>query len=155
MNILVFSDSHSRTRPMLDIYNRTPVDAIIHLGDYVRDARELMRLTSGVPVYHVAGNCDFNMGAHTLQILELGGAKIMITHGHMYQVKSGLGLITEAAVAKGVNAVFFGHTHIQLLKESRKILLLNPGAVSDYDNSYALVNIENGQINATLLRGNI
>ena len=73
----------------------------------------------------------------------------------MYQVKSGLGLITEAAVAKGVNAVFFGHTHTQLLKESRKVLLLNPGAVSDYDNSYALVNIENGQINATLLRGNI
>ena len=155
MNILIFSDSHSSVTPMLEIYERTDCDAIIHLGDYVRDAKELLRRTSGVPVYHVAGNCDFNIGAHTLQILELEGVKIMITHGHMYQVKSGLGLLLDAAKSHGVKAVFFGHTHRQLLKESKNILMLNPGAVSDCDNSYAFVKIENNEINATLLRGKI
>ncbi|MBR0027078.1 MAG: metallophosphoesterase, partial [Clostridia bacterium] len=40
--ILIFSDTHGYTDPCLSIINNTPrVDAVIHAGDYTRDAEDL------------------------------------------------------------------------------------------------------------------
>ncbi|MBQ7936468.1 MAG: metallophosphoesterase family protein, partial [Clostridia bacterium] len=59
LRFLVFSDTHGVREPMQELYNLYPNDGIIHLGDYIADARWMLSRTAGHPVYQVKGNCDY------------------------------------------------------------------------------------------------
>ena len=58
MKVLVLSDSHSYLDFMTRAVEALRPDAVIHLGDYVNDGRELMEQFPGLPFYQVPGNCD-------------------------------------------------------------------------------------------------
>lgn len=144
MELLVFSDSHGWTEGMqaaLRAQIRRPT-LILHLGDCASDTEALQ--AQGIPVLCVRGNCDwasFAAGYSEEVCFEELGHKILMTHGHRYGVKSGLGgLITHAATL-GADIVLFGHTHVPYEEcipagetvgatvLTRPMYLLNPGSI--------------------------
>lgn len=150
MRILVLSDSHGNSARMRALYRDGNWNAVIFLGDGSRDADELADITGGIPVYRVKGNCDmFMCDAPEIQYIFLGGKKIMLTHGHLYSVKSGLMRLSLAAREQGADAVLFGHTHNQFIDESENLLILNPGSIAA--GCYATLEIGE-RIKATLCR---
>lgn len=106
------------------------IDYLLHGGDHYQDAKELSKTTT-VPVEAVVGNCDwFNLGGVEEMVLEYEKVKILLTHGHLYRVKSGYELLLERAVQLGVTVAVFGHTHQALQVWQKGVLLFNPGSLS-------------------------
>lgn len=104
-------------------------DAVIHLGDVVRDAEELERRYPSLPVIKVRGNCDYDVfDLPEQRVLELGGVRFLVSHGHRYGVKSGLLRYWMAARENQVDVALFGHTHCAYCEEKSGIYLLNPGS---------------------------
>ena len=131
MKILVFSDSHGHLSRVMEFYNKTRCQAVIFLGDGLRDAQNLYSVSGSVPVYMVCGNCDFFAGGTPdMQLLELEGRRVLITHGHRQNVKSGLLELKSAALRSHADIALFGHTHQSVLTEQDGLLLANPGAAS-------------------------
>ena len=92
----------------------------------------------------VCGNCDFFAGGTPdTQLLELEGRRVLITHGHRQNVKSGLLELKSQALRSHADIVLFGHTHQSLLTEQDGLLLANPGAASC--GKYAVLTL-NGKI---------
>lgn len=152
MRFLILSDTHGVRAPMKELYDRYPLDGVIHLGDHIADARWLLERTNGHPVYRVVGNCDIGERGYEQQLLELGGVKVLMFHGHRYGVKSGYGAALAAARSMGAQVVLFGHTHIPFMETRDGILMLNPGSLRNPDREYAILEIENGKAKGVLLQ---
>jgi putative phosphoesterase len=153
MKIAVFSDSHGRTDGMVKaVYDCSP-DLIVHLGDYFKDAEELKKEFPQTALRAVRGNCDFLSSTPEAITINVGDAKIFITHGHRYGVKSGLGPLIREALSLNANIVIFGHTHISYYEASSGIHVLNPGTAggSRQAPSYALVEIDKAGISCVIL----
>ena len=76
-------------------------DAIVHLGDHVSDAEELSYALDLIDFYMVRGNCDFGAQAPETILTELGGARLFLTHGHLFGVKSGMSRLKLEADLRG------------------------------------------------------
>ena len=151
MKVLVISDSHRRRSTMeavCELCARPGApDMIVHLGDYISDAR-YVRQRVKQRVIAVPGNCDWGDEGPEEIIERLGGADVLICHGHTLRVKQSLlSLVCRAREAE-VRAALFGHTHAPLMEFEEGILLLNPGALQD--GRYALLDITGGEIRAGL-----
>ncbi|OGU13149.1 MAG: hypothetical protein A2076_07700 [Geobacteraceae bacterium GWC2_53_11] len=149
MKVLVISDTHGNVNCAFIAHSRCePVDALIHLGDGCGDA-DLLREVLGIPVINVAGNCDPTSGAPRERVWECEGKRLLLTHGDIYQVKSGLERLRQRAQEIGVDAALFGHTHQSLLESNSGLLLLNPGTLANHGShrSYAVVHISPEGIN--------
>lgn len=130
MKLLVISDSHGSYEKMYTLFKSGNYRGVIFLGDGLRDAERLYDDSYGVPVYRVAGNCDFSLGNTLLeQIIEIGGKKILITHGHKYSVKNGYHLLFEIAKKRQVDMALCGHTHVQYYEKRDNVIVANPGAL--------------------------
>lgn len=151
LRFLIFSDTHGLREPMLELYKLYPNDGIIHLGDYIADARWMMNHTMGHPVYQVKGNCDFGAEGLEDQLLELGGVKILMMHGHRSQVKSGYGGALAEAKRRGAQVLLFGHTHIPFMEERDGVFMMNPGSLRNPNREYGIIEIENGKAKGALL----
>lgn len=150
MKILVFSDSHGDVQAMLRGVERFAPDAVIHLGDHIRDARQLQKSLGTKPFYCVPGNCDFgNNEAEVLQF-SLGGVKFYITHGHCHGVKFSPLRAVLAAQEADADILCFGHTHCQLYQMHSGLHVLNPGACGGVNPKCALITIEHGAIQCAL-----
>jgi putative phosphoesterase len=138
------------------------VERILHAGDWTQPfALELLLRLA--PVDGVAGNNDGpelheRFGTH--RILELGGTRIGLTHGHL-----GPGATTPARAqrafaaepAGSLAAIVFGHSHIPLVERRPDgTWLVNPGSPTDRRRqplySWALLTIEDGAVSAATLR---
>ena len=53
MKVAVFSDTHGVTIPMVNAVKEAAPDALVHLGDYERDAEALLREFPDIPLYRV------------------------------------------------------------------------------------------------------
>lgn len=144
MKLLVFSDSHGETGPMLRAAREKRPDALAHLGDHTRDALALRRAFPELPLWSVRGNCDWDdrRTPESAQF-ELGGVSVFACHGHRYGVKTGLDALLNAGYFSGAKLVLFGHTHDALCERIGELLLLNPGSAR---RTYAEVEIEAGEI---------
>ena len=92
MRVLVVSDSHGMIGRLENILMAAeaegPLDAVIHLGDGYCDLDEFAQ--NGLPPrYQVAGNCDLGRDGQQ-EIITLSGARLLLTHGHRYQVRQGV-----------------------------------------------------------------
>lgn len=147
IRILVMSDSHGSVENVNWALQRNPtVDWIFHLGD---GAGEQMLLRSGKAASAcVAGNCDWYSNAPDELKLEIGGARFLLTHGHRYSVKMRLDTLAYAAEAAGAKIALFGHTHRQVNIDAGGVMLVNPGSIRN--GYYALLTVENGEINVIL-----
>lgn len=158
MKILVVSDTHGRLTKLENLLKRyEDLDILVHLGDYIRDARTLAERTD-LPVLAVAGNCDgfaLYCEDEETEVLETPAGRIFLTHGHRYSVKRGVDKLLYKAAAVGARAVFFGHTHRPYIEEIDGVLVVNPGSLEEprdlEPGSYALVEADEEGISASIL----
>lgn len=131
MRLLIVSDTHGRLSHIREALSRmADVDMLIHLGDYEEDAMTLSE-EYGLDVISVPGNmdgCGDREEGDRVLVTEWGN--ILLTHGHLYDVKWDSTRLLYAAEENGCRAVFFGHTHAALYEERDGITLLNPGSAA-------------------------
>ena len=143
MKIFVISDTHGKTSKVTEVWSKlTNVDLVIHLGDYIEDAKNLERELETEVVW-VKGNMDGSYSSEDYRILETEYGNLLLTHGHMDNVKrSPLNLIYRAQEL-GCKAVLFGHTHRPAYEAVTGLYLVNPGSLSmprdGSDGSYAIL----------------
>lgn len=128
MKVAVVSDTHRYSNELNDILKLIQnTDVLIHLGDNVEDAEKLKNGYLG-KVINVKGNCDFTNKISSEALEDIDGLKVLITHGHKYNVKTGLLALRYRAKELGVDIVLFGHTHQALEIYEEGILYVNPGS---------------------------
>ena len=151
MKILVFSDSHGRLGLMLDAVEKERPQRVFFLGDNYRDGEDLASAYPDLPVDMVRGNCDFCPGPDEL-LVEAGGVRFLLTHGHRYHAKSGTDRLVEAGKEMGAAVVCFGHTHEALNMTDRGVWLFNPGTAGGIHNrpGYGVIVAENGKFQSFL-----
>ncbi len=165
MTILILSDTHKnkdRLRRVLELHR--DVDAVIHLGDGCGDFTGIE--VGDIPLYRVRGNCDEednNFGTlKDEEILDIGGVRILMTHGHHLGVKFGLAKAASYAVSKDADILLYGHTHVpreiclgageragvRLLE--KPLHIFNPGSLGKPRDgqkpSFGVLTIRDGQI---------
>ena len=130
MRIGVMSDSHGNMRAVIEaVAKMGHVDLYLHAGDHYQDALVLAQHVS-VPVVGVGGNCDLMMSTPRQHIGEYEGHKLLLIHGHQYNVKSGTSKILAHARQKKLDIVVFGHTHVPMQQQLDGVFLFNPGSVA-------------------------
>lgn len=153
MKVLVVSDSHGRVGNVLDAVELELPDYVFHLGDLCRDVEDLRFLDPMLPVCTVVGNCDgWNSGEEEREF-SLGGVKCLLTHGHLYHAKAGVWGLVKAGTERGVDVVFFGHTHQPVMeRQPNGLWLVNPGTVGGIHNkaTYAVAEIQDGQMSVQI-----
>ena len=128
--IAIVSDTHGNwQRALEEIKKESGITHFVFLGDHARDGEQLAKAL-GVPAYVVRGNCDNSSDGVEEQIITLGDWRILICHGHRYQVKQTLQSIYYRGVELGVEFVLYGHTHIAMY-EPGEVTLINPGSMSE------------------------
>ena len=141
MKILITSDTHGRLDRIEQVRQKhRDIDYHIDAGDLGINPHHLERFH----IITVKGNNDFFSTAPYERVLDFTTLKIYLTHGHKEHVKFGYGRLIQKAEAVGADLVVFGHTHQTFYKQENKMIIINPGAIGDYQGSYALY--ENGQI---------
>ncbi len=130
MRVLVISDTHGRHKNLQQVFAKeAQPDLVIHLGD-IEGCEEIIEHLAGCPVEIVSGNCDFFSAQSQEKILEIGRSKVMITHGHYYNVNAGSEDLKQEARGRGCDIVMFGHTHRPVIDCDRDITAINPGSIS-------------------------
>ena len=150
MKILVFSDSHRSRADMLQAIEEQQPDQVIHLGDLITDAEELTYVYPRLPICMVPGNCDGWTTVPSIKQITLQGRSILLSHGHLWGVKSGCDAAIARARAAGADILLFGHTHrayCQRLEDG--LWVMNPGTSRS---SYGTILIEGGEIQCSLTR---
>ncbi|MCR4904902.1 MAG: YfcE family phosphodiesterase [Clostridiales bacterium] len=153
MKILVFSDSHNHP-DLMDEAVRLNIghglDAVFFLGDGYSDFERIMATYTGPKYYGVLGNCDsFQLlaGGTYEKLVELGGHRFLLMHGHRHGVKSGIGGAVNLAAQKGADILLFGHTHEAFdepleASDGTSVRTINPGSVGAwYEASFALLDL--------------
>lgn len=150
LKILVFSDSHRSWSGMIQAIDGQQPDQVIHLGDLISDAEELSYLYPKLPICMVPGNCDGWTTVPAIKQITLQGRSILLSHGHLWGVKSGYDAAIAQARAAKADILLFGHTHQPLCQQLEDGLwVLNPGSSRS---SCGVILLEDGLIRCALTR---
>jgi uncharacterized protein len=136
MKIVVLSDTHlpkrNRGLPPRLLEELQDVDLIIHAGDWqtIDVYHQLQTYGRVEGVYGNVDNDDVTRLLPSKKIVEAGGFRIGITHGH------GKGKTTEkraiaAFEGEKVDCIIFGHSHIPVKRYEDNLLIFNPGSPTD------------------------
>ncbi|MGN0776046.1 MAG: metallophosphoesterase family protein [Candidatus Ventricola sp.] len=135
MRVGIFSDSHGDHNALDELLEKMGiVDAVCFLGDVARDAEHLRErlsvLPNQPPLYAVRGNNDYYSTCMLPWelLVELGGVRVYMTHGH--RLVSLMGLAYKAQEC-GAQIALFGHTHEALCETVQDVMLLNPGSAGN------------------------
>ena len=136
MRVGVFSDSHGDHEALDALLEKMGyLDAVCFLGDVARDAEHLgdrlLEMPHHPTLYAVRGNNDY-YSCCTLpweRLIELGGIKIYMAHGHRF---ASLSALMYKAQECGAKIAMFGHTHQALCEYADGVMLLNPGSAGNY-----------------------
>ena len=153
MKLAVFSDTHGNTDGMLTAAKRTRPDLFIHLGDHIRDSLELAHEFPDIPLFAVAGNCDFASREPDRMSFFAGPVRVFATHGHAYSVKYTLDPLLNAGHFAEAGLVLYGHTHIPRIDYAGDMTVVNPGSSGKGSRpTFALIEIsDEGCISARIL----
>ena len=124
--LLVLSDSHGGRAAIERVLMKESksIDALIFLGDGLRDLELALTLYPKLRAYSVAGNCDYGALEPT----------------------DGL-----AASARGAEVALFGHTHIPHAETRSKVFLFNPGSCGRCytgPDTYGILTLDEGKVTA-------
>lgn len=148
--ILVFSDSHGDVKMMKQIIENTyGVNGVIHLGDINHDIQFLEDNFFDFPIYGVQGNNDYSGLYPNEKLLNIGGKKIFITHGHYYLTNWDSTPLKSIPKAEAADLILFGHTHVAQVEHFSGKILANPGSISrpkTGNPSYGVIEIEDGKL---------
>ena len=127
MKILVVADAHNVTAPIINQIKKENADMLFFLGDFVKDGEDIKRKLQ-IPAYIIAGNGDMATYYKKEQLLKIRDKRILLTHGHQYNIKNGLQRLYYYGVENRINAILFAHTHIPYLNWEEEVLIMNPGS---------------------------
>lgn len=131
VRVAVVSDSHGAAGAAEKLARSAGrVDRLFHLGDHAREAEMFAEAVGAESFLAVRGNCDGRDEAETTEMAYIFGHRIMLTHGHEYNVKTSLLRLSLAAQEMEVEAVLFGHTHQSAIDFAGGMLMVNPGSIS-------------------------
>jgi uncharacterized protein len=117
----VISDTHGLLRPEAE-RRLVGVDHIIHGGDIGRP-EIIDRLRRIAPVTAIRGNVDTGDWAAAYpetELVRLAGKSILVLHD--------LKTLKEDPVARGIDVVVSGHSHVPKIDIVNGVLFLNPGS---------------------------
>lgn len=132
MKILICSDTHRKDDNLQKVIKeQAPLDMLIHLGD-AEGSDPLIAgwVNEGCELAMVMGNNDFFSPLERELELELGPHRILLTHGHYYNVSLGVDYLREEAIERGCDIAMYGHTHRPYLEKGKEVTILNPGSLS-------------------------
>jgi hypothetical protein len=148
--LLVISDSHNSADALRRVLAaEKDADALLFLGDGLRDLELALTEHPHLRVYAVAGNCDYGALEPLDGLAAFDGVLLFYTHGHMYGVKYELDTIAEAAAARGADVALFGHTHQPLAEQHGEVFLFNPGSCGrcySGPDTYGVLTLANGAV---------
>ena len=149
--LLVLSDSHGGRAAIERVLMKESknIDALIFLGDGLRDLEQALAFFPHLRVYSVAGNCDFGALEPLDGLAAFDGVVVFYTHGHMYGVKYDLDTLSDAAAARGANVALFGHTHVPVAEQRGDVFLFNPGSCGRCytgPNTYGILTLADGKV---------
>lgn len=147
MKYLLVSDIHGslpRLEKVLTFFNDNACDMLIILGD-IANYGPRNGLPEGIDAMGVAerlneyadriiavrGNCDSEVDQmllnfpimSTYNILVAEGKRLFLTHGHKYN--------EEKRTSMGIDAIFYGHTHLWKLERGADgVLICNTGSIT-------------------------
>ncbi|HAQ08103.1 MAG TPA: YfcE family phosphodiesterase, partial [Bacillus bacterium] len=97
----------------------------------------------------VKGNCDFFGDFPEQDTHEIDGKKVLVTHGHLYSVKSTLVNLFYKAKEMQADVVCFGHSHLLGVEMVEDVLFINPGSIrlprSRTERSYVILELDEGK----------
>ena len=130
MKIIVLSDTHGDIYNMLDVLEKeAPYDMVIHCGD-ICGAYERLRAKVDCTLHVVAGNMDYDPFMEREKLIDIGNYKAILTHGHRYNLHGDLDSLFYLAAENNADFVFFGHTHVPMIREEGPVTLINPGSLT-------------------------
>ncbi len=142
--ILIISDSHG-TNDFTKIIKHENPDLTLHAGDV-----ELTKNNNALKDvdYIVIGNCDFENFKEYI-LVDKFQRKILLTHGHLFKVKSSLDSLYYFGEQNSANIIIYGHTHVEHIEKVQNTLILNPGSTAygrgNVNKSYILLEIHNNK----------
>lgn len=149
MKALIISDSHGVRNTFLDIINLEKPDRVFFLGDNISDAR-FVKKNAKVKIDCVKGNLDYDVNGKNDLVLNFLNKKILLTHGHKYNVKRSFYKLFLRAKELNVDYVFYGHTHKYKKFEKDKITFINPGSIAkprgQKNGSYVIINYKENKL---------
>ena len=137
MKILLVSDSHGNYESLDRLFKMHPnMDLYLHAGDSEQDEFSIK------PFISVRGNCDHYYDFPNYLVIPSPAGNIYIQHTPF---------VSKSVISEHkAKIVIHGHTHTRRNELIGGILFVNPGAISyardKYDGSYAILEIENNQI---------
>ncbi len=145
MQIIIVSDNHGHDVPLRQIKAKYPnVRAILHCGDSEQNLEQLDGF------YNVRGNNDFADLPQNV-VVDIDGLRIYMTHGHRLFSLTKNDQLAHLAKKNNCQIACYGHTHVFDHRIVDQINIINPGSLWHSRDggrpSYAVVDIENGQIN--------
>lgn len=156
MKILIVSDTHGRHGNLDEVLEREgKIDMLLHLGD-VEDDEHYIEAIAECPVHMLSGNNDFYSYLPGEKEIKVGKYRVFMTHGHGHYVSVNTKRLREAAKARGVDIVMFGHTHKPYIDVEGDLKVINPGSLSyprqeGRQASYVIMEINaNGEANFQL-----
>lgn len=136
MRVIVLSDTHIPKRakelPSELIRELKQADMIIHAGDW-QTIEVLDMLKPYGPIEGVHGNVDSELIKQQFpekKLLEIGGFKIGIVHGHG-QKQTTEKRALAAFAEESLDMLIFGHSHIPVKKQIDEMWVFNPGSPTD------------------------
>lgn len=157
LRIGVVSDSHGdEDRLFLAARRLGRLDVLCFLGDVVGDAEylaaQLAQMGRSTVSYTVRGNNDFSCPYPLELTVELMGKKLLLTHGHLWGVKQGLGRLSYHARESRADIVLYGHTHIPRSEYDDHIFFLNPGAAGFRHPTCAVLELSREKLGLEMLK---
>ena len=146
MKILVMSDSHGSKNNLLDAVALESPEMILHIGDNNKDCAAIESLYPDIPLRSVRGNCDTHSAGLDIDEFVIDGICFLMTHGHLFGVKTSMKRITEYAASRNADVLLFGHTHIPYYSIDDGMHVINPGSIRIGEKSYAVLVIKNGAV---------
>ncbi|ASS86746.1 metallophosphoesterase [Geobacillus stearothermophilus] len=148
MKAVVVSDSHGLSGELSAIVerHRHEADLFIHCGDSELSAQA----AELAPFVVVRGNCDVEAAFPNERTEEAEGLRFLITHGHLYGVKTSLLRLYYRAKETSAHVVCFGHSHLAGAEQIEGVLFINPGSIAlprgRKERTYAVLTIGGGRV---------
>lgn len=129
MKVLIVSDTHKKNENYFYVLENEKPDLVIHCGD-AEGSEYALTKAADCPVEIVLGNNDFFSELPRELMLDIGPYKVWVVHGHNYYVSMGNENLKREAVERGVDIVFYGHTHRPVIDMDDEVIAVNPGSLS-------------------------
>ena len=150
-SIIAFADVHGNIFNLMKLIPLIErADVAVFAGDGF-SSLEVLPSAAARKLVAVKGNCDMFCALPTEAVIEVGGVKIFVCHGHEYGVKSGdFSRVAEAAKRNGASIALFGHTHKYRRETVNGVDCVNLGTIgtsrTDKGGVYVKITVDGGVV---------